>query len=70
MQTSSQKLQQKAIQENPKYTEMVDVGISMEQAKKKAERLPDGEGAEVTRALADEVRQLKQNIMVKSKFCK
>ena len=43
MQTSSQKLQQKAIQENPKYNEMVDLGISMEQAKKKAERLADGE---------------------------
>ena len=43
MQTSSQKLQQKAIQENPKYNEMVDLGISMEQAKKKAESLPDGE---------------------------
>ena len=35
MQTSSHKLQQKAIQENPKYNEMVDLGISMEQAKKK-----------------------------------
>ena len=46
MQTSSQKLQQKAIQENPKYNEMVDLGISMEQAKKKAESLPAGEGTE------------------------
>ena len=43
MQTSSQKLQQKAIQENPKYNEMVDLGISMEQAMKKAESLPEGE---------------------------
>ena len=62
MQTSSQKLRQKAIQENPKYNEMVDLGISMEQAKKKAESLPDGEGAETTRALAEEVRQLKQKL--------
>ena len=59
MQTSSQKLQQKAIQENPKYNEMVDLGISMEQAKKKAESLPDGEGTDTTRALVQEVRQLK-----------
>ena len=43
MQTSSQKLQQKAIQENPKYNEMVDLGISMEQAKKIVESLPDRE---------------------------
>ena len=43
MQTSSQKLQQKAIQENPKYNEMVDLGISMEQAMKKAESLLEGE---------------------------
>ena len=62
MQTSSQKLQQKAIQENPKYNEMVDLGISMEQAKKKAESLPDGEGKETTRALVQEVRQLKQKL--------
>ena len=59
MQTSSQKLQQKAIQENPKYNEMVDLGISMEQAKKKAESLPDGDGTDTTRALVQEVRQLK-----------
>ena len=32
MQTSSQKLQQMAIQENSKCAEMVDLGISMEQA--------------------------------------
>ena len=62
MQTSSQRLQQKAIQENPKYSEMVDLGISMEQAKKKAESMPDGEGTETTRALAEEVRQLKQKL--------
>ena len=62
MQTSSHKLQQKAIQENPKYNEMVDLGISMEQAKKKAESLPDGEGAETTRALEQEVRKLKQRL--------
>ena len=62
MQTSSQKLQQKAIQEKPSYNEMVDLGISIEQAKKKAESMPDGEGTEITRALAEEVRQLKQKL--------
>ena len=62
MQTTSQKLQQKAIQENPKYNELVDLGVSMEQAKKKAESLPDGEGTDTTRALVQEVRQLKQRL--------
>ena len=37
-QTSSAKLQQRAIQENPSYEELVDLGISQEQARKKAAR--------------------------------
>ena len=41
-QTSSAKLQQRALQENPSYQELVDLGISQEQAKKKATKLPDG----------------------------
>ena len=36
MQTSSDKLRQKVIQENPSYTDLVRLGISMEQAKIKA----------------------------------
>ena len=46
-QTSSNKLQQKAIQENPSYAELVDLGISQEQARKKAIKLPDGESETV-----------------------
>ena len=43
MQTSSDKLRQKVIQENPSYTDLVKLGISMEQAKIKADKMPDGE---------------------------
>ena len=50
MQTKSAKLQQKAIQDNPSYEELVKLGISQEQAKRKADALPDGE-SETTRAL-------------------
>ena len=50
MQMKSTKLQQKAIQDNPSYGELVKLGISQEQAKKKADTLPDGE-CEKTRAL-------------------
>ena len=42
-QTPITKLQQRAIQENPTYNEIVNLGISQEQAKKKAAKLPDGE---------------------------
>ena len=57
MQTRSAKLQQKAIQDNPSYEELVKLGISQEQAKKKADSLPDGE-CEKTRALETQVRKL------------
>ena len=57
MQTKSAKLQQKAIQDNPSYEELVKRGISQEQAKKKADALPDGD-SEATRALQSEVRRL------------
>ena len=57
MQTRSTKLQQKAIQDNPSYEELVKLGISQEQAKKKADSLPDGE-CEKTRALETQVRKL------------
>ena len=43
MQTSSDKLRQKIIQENPSYSDLVNMGISMEQAKKKSNKMPEGE---------------------------
>ena len=57
MQTKSSKLQQKAIQDNPSYEELVKLGISQEQAKKKADSLPDGE-CEKTRAFKTQIRKL------------
>ena len=59
MQTSSVKLQQRAIQDNPTYDKLVNLGISQEQAKKKAEKLPDGEDDTINR-LQMEVEKLKQ----------
>ena len=58
MQTSSVKLQQRAIQDNPTYDQLVNLGISQEQAKKKADGLPDGE-EDVIRKLQQEVAHLK-----------
>ena len=43
MHTNSTKLQQKAIQDNPSYEELVKLDISQEQAKRKADALRDGE---------------------------
>ena len=57
MQTKSAKLQQKAIQDNPSYEELVKLGISQEQAKMKADALPDGE-SEIARDLQSQVRRL------------
>ena len=59
LQTSSGKLRQKAIQDNPTYEELVKMGISQEQAKKKTETLPDGEGDQITQAVQEELRRLK-----------
>ena len=67
MQTSSIKLQQRAIQENPTYDELVNLGISQEQAKKKASKLPDGESETVSKLQA-EVLQLKQAQGSSNKF--
>ena len=55
------KLQQKAIQDNPNYEELVKMGISQEQARKKSDFLPDGE-SETTRALQTEVRKLAEKL--------
>ena len=57
-QTSSAKLRQRAIQENPDYTALVDLGISQEKSKKKSDKLPDGE-AEVVNRLKQENKKLK-----------
>ena len=64
MQTSSTKLQQRAIQENPNYEDLVHLGISQEQAKKKATKLPDGEN-EVLNRLRLENKKLKGQMKVK-----
>ena len=61
MQTRSVKLQQKAIQDSPSYEELVKMGISQEQAKMKADSLPDGE-CEKTRALETQVRKLTEKL--------
>ena len=61
MQTKSSKLQQKAIQDNPNYEELVKMGISQEQAWKKSDFLPDGE-SETTRVLQTEVRKLTEKL--------
>ena len=65
MQTSSVKLQQRAIQDNPTYDKLVNLGISQEQAKKKAEKLPDGDEDTINR-LQMEVAKLKQSRRQKS----
>ena len=61
MQTRSVKFQQKAIQDSPSYEELVKMGISQEQAKMKADSLPDGE-CEKTRALETQVRKLTEKL--------
>ena len=58
MQTSSTRLQQRSIQENPSYDEIMNLSISQEHAKKKATKLPDRESKAVNRLQA-EVHQLK-----------
>ena len=60
-QTSSSKLQQKAIQENPSYAELVDLGISQEQARKKSTKLPDGE-SETVKRLKQENKKLQHKL--------
>ena len=61
MQTSSAKLQQRSLQENPSYTELVDLGMAQEQARRKATKLPDGETEAVSR-LKDENKRLKDRL--------
>ena len=68
-QTSSGKLQQRAIQENPSYEELVDLGISQEQARKKASKLPDGDG-ETVRRLKQQNKQLQEKLKADTKLIK
>ena len=68
MQTSSVKLQQRAIQDNPTSDQLVNLGITQEQGKKKASKLP-GDSEKVSR-LEEEVRQLKSDKFGKTKFRK
>ena len=49
LQTSSQKLQQRAIQENPDLDTFIALGMSQEQARKKAASMPGGQEEVVNR---------------------
>ena len=49
LQTSSTKLQQRAIQENVTCDELIALGTSQEQSRKKASSMPGGEGETVNR---------------------
>ena len=61
MQTSSVKLQQKAIQENPTFDTLVNLGVSQEQAKKIPHSLSDDENEDAVSGLQTEVTKLKQS---------
>ena len=61
MQTSSQKLRQRAIQENLDYEGLVALGISQEQATKKSGRLPETDKETVGR-LKQQNKVLKEEI--------
>jgi hypothetical protein len=61
IQTSSTRLQQKAMQENPTYPQLVTIGVSQEQATKKVGAFPDNE-TETTRALREELKKKKKEL--------
>ena len=65
-QTFSSRLQQKALKENLAYLELVDLGISQEQTKKKATNLPEGDKETVNR-LKPENKQLRSQHSAQSK---
>ena len=52
IQTSSLKLHQRAIQENPLYKELMDLGISQVQ-KKKWTKMPDGDSKRKSRSFKE-----------------
>ena len=57
IQTSSTKLRQKALQENPTWNQLVDMGMGQEQAQRKAQSMPDPEENQI-KALQEKVRKL------------
>ncbi len=57
IQTSSTKLRQKALQENPTLNQLVDMGMGQEQAQRKAQSMPDPEESQI-KALQEKVRKL------------
>ena len=61
MSLSQEQELEKALQENRSYLELVDLGISQEQAKKKATKLPEGDSETVSR-LKQENKQLKSRL--------
>ena len=68
-QTSNHKLQEKAIQENPTLTELINMGLSQEQAKKKSTKMPGGNSDQVIRRLKQENRKLRKGGKEKKFFC-
>ena len=60
LQTSSQKLQQRAIQENPDLDTLVTLGLSQEQARRKATDMPGGGQEETVSRLRQENEKLKK----------
>ena len=62
MQTSSVRLKQRAIQENPTYEQLVHLGVSQEQAKKKATGMPDGHKDNVISRLQLDMLKLKEEV--------
>ena len=57
IQTSSTKLRQKALQENPDWNQLVDMGLGQEYVQRKAQAMPDPEESQI-KALRKKVRKL------------
>ena len=64
LQTSSQKLQQRAIQENPDLDTFIALGMSQEQARRKAASMPGGQEETVSR-LQQENSKLRKKLEAK-----
>ena len=64
LQTSSLKLQQRALQENPDLDQLIALGMSQEQARKKASSLPGGQEEDVNRLRQENetVNRLRQEV--------
>ena len=57
IQTSSTKLRQKALQDNPSWDQLVETAMVQEQAQKKAQEMPDSEENQI-KALQEQVKRL------------